>query len=984
MCNDFRTAANVMTVLNGVCSKIEESAVIARFSLPPAASPHLHQVDAFCLLCLVLLHSHESSAQQKYLESIVSNKECHSGYKTEKWTIPASAQDFAALCKHTYRACSLLQQQRQQANNNNTSTPCSWDFLPWVCAMASKVLWIAFSDLAGALAWGSFTSAAVKGHLSAICSAENEQNDKNTAMVVADSVLSRLALLEVQLLRAELYEHVGNLDSTFAYLRDATNTAKLFHSPAVQNVVHLHTIRLWHRTASPKLSNLVADLVAGAQEERIYASNIDLSDETSERVRAAVLSICASFPSVSSEDITDKVVGNTSKILANIRFRHLHRFWDVEAAQQSGPGSEKHGAINCMIPSGLKSQVGAFLSKTDTVLTAPLFSGVCTASAQLCDSVLLETLTQTCAFDCVRDLRRRTCLEALRSGGDPLRTFLAGAASCGVAVECWERVSAENQSQDSADSNAVISDGRESGLLGVSKLICNSLQNDLKSTDAIASRLQGLMKHCQALHSNGNHGTGSSSAALSFLCFDRTSNSLLLGRIDLQGPLVLALPASAGAQDLPALLTNWDETQERSKTMLRQGLDVEQAGKLTDAQKRSWWSARQNYDTSVESSMCDMQDLLGVWRIMLSCDRAGSVDLSAHCEQALALFVSDKLEAARLLPWLKLIACNLASSTDAKAPVSRTMRLSQEEAVIALAQVLADGKCEKVTALAKKIIKHVVDLLADCSQPTELSESRGGLSPQAEHDSAAVTSSPVMSATELNSLKVTELRVLLKESGLDATGKKQDLVDRLHEHYLSQKSSMTANTKKSPSSSTSRTSIADEDGADEPSTRRGHVVLMLDEQLQRLPIETMPCLRGANCSRVPSFALLLKLIEDQRHSSTSSIDDVNGSLRALTMTTSESEQNKKPAAKKGAATKGKKSTAENEEPNHISPTSTSVLFAEEVSWQKVSVDRAWYALDIEGNLPLTRSTLQPFLNEYEGKWDWTGVVASIPPEKTTQ
>eukprot|EP00598_Pedospumella_elongata_P014803 CAMPEP_0184998924 /NCGR_PEP_ID=MMETSP1098-20130426/63872_1 /TAXON_ID=89044 /ORGANISM="Spumella elongata, Strain CCAP 955/1" /LENGTH=250 /DNA_ID=CAMNT_0027525837 /DNA_START=23 /DNA_END=771 /DNA_ORIENTATION=+ len=249
------------------------------------------------------------------------------------------------------------------------------------------------------------------------------------------------------------------------------------------------------------------------------------------------------------------------------------------------------------------------------------------------------------------------------------------------------------------------------------------------------------------------------------------------------------------------------------------------------------------------------------------------------------------------------------------------MRLSQEEAVTALAQVLADGKCEKVT-LAEKIIKKVVDLLANCSQPTGLIESRNDLSPQAEHDSAMMTSSPVMSATELNSLKVTELRALLKESGLDATGKKQDLVDRLHEHYLSQQSSMTANSKKSPSVSASTTFIVEEESANELSARRGHVVLVLDEQLQRLPIETMPCLRGANCSRVPSFALLLKLIEDQRHSSISPIDDVNFSLRALTLVASESEQTKKTAAKKGAVTKGKKAKAENEESNHISPIST--------------------------------------------------------------
>jgi len=70
LCNDFRTFAGVMSVLNGVGSKVEESAILARFSIPPATSPHLHQVYVFCLLCLALLQSHEHSAQQRYLESI--------------------------------------------------------------------------------------------------------------------------------------------------------------------------------------------------------------------------------------------------------------------------------------------------------------------------------------------------------------------------------------------------------------------------------------------------------------------------------------------------------------------------------------------------------------------------------------------------------------------------------------------------------------------------------------------------------------------------------------------------------------------------------------------------------------------------------------------------------------------------------------------------------------------------------------------------
>lgn len=53
-------------------------------------------------------------------------------------------------------------------------------------------------------------------------------------------------------------------------------------------------------------------------------------------------------------------------------------------------------------------------------------------------------------------------------------------------------------------------------------------------------------------------------------------------------------------------------------------------------------------------------------------------------------------------------------------------------------------------------------------------------------------------------------------------------------------------------------------------------------------------------------------------------------------------------------------------------------------WRKVAIDKCWYALDIEGNLPNTRSTLQPFLRPYEEQWLWKAVVATIPSEQATQ
>jgi hypothetical protein len=40
----------------------------------------------------------------------------------------------------------------------------------------------------------------------------------------------------------------------------------------------------------------------------------------------------------------------------------------------------------------------------------------------------------------------------------------------------------------------------------------------------------------------------------------------------------------------------------------------------------------------------------------------------------------------------------------------------------------------------------------------------------------------------------------------------------------------------------------------------GHTILILDEQLQQIPWESIPCLKAKECSRVPSFALLLHML----------------------------------------------------------------------------------------------------------------------------
>lgn len=274
---------------------------------------------------------------------------------------------------------------------------------------------------------------------------------------------------------------------------------------------------------------------------------------------------------------------------------------------------------------------------------------------------------------------------------------------------------------------------------------------------------------------------------------------------------------------------------------------------------------------------------------------------------------------------------------------------------------------------------------------------------------------------EYEALKVTDLKVLCKEAGLPVAGKKSDLIDRLVEQRLQQsikpaapvppmppvppttaskkkptavavtKSAMglvecdlpplptpakplplttttpgkaittakkglstapmsamttTTATKKKPNVLMTAQKSAgkrvidvfcDGDDDDEGEDRRArhapsllpsvgsakpvHTVLLVDEWLQQLPLESMASLRHAPVSRMISLPLLLDIIR-RRHEAVSK------------------EQGP--------------------------------------WWQPAEAKRTWYALDAENNLPTTRATLWPLLEEAQERWGWSGFVGQVP------
>ena len=129
-----------------------------------------------------------------------------------------------------------------------------------------------------------------------------------------------------------------------------------------------------------------------------------------------------------------------------------------------------------------------------------------------------------------------------------------------------------------------------------------------------------------------------------------------------------------------------------------------------------------------------------------------------------------------------------------------------------------------------------------------------------------------------------------------------------------------------------------------------HTVLILDEQLQQIPWEALPCLRSKQCSRVPSFALLLSMLTRD------GIEKNSGRDRGIDNT---------PAA--------------------TEVSTNNVTLSQKTENHKCNkLKHTWYAIDPEGNLPTTRDTMSAFLQPYIDTHSWPGYIGEIPSEEAAK
>jgi Peptidase family C50 len=220
----------------------------------------------------------------------------------------------------------------------------------------------------------------------------------------------------------------------------------------------------------------------------------------------------------------------------------------------------------------------------------------------------------------------------------------------------------------------------------------------------------------------------------------------------------------------------------------------------------------------------------------------------------------------------------------------------------------------------------------------------------------------VPTEAELTKLTVPQLKTQLQSRGVSITGVKrkadyvQLLLDTLQTAAAASDDAISDDDDDCSSDSSSNSCSDEQHHTDAKQSQqqqqqqqqlhiaRHPVILVLDEQLQSMPFEALPCLRGHPVTRLPALPFLFTALSARWCTRTSSS---SSSSSSTTTTTADSDD--------------------------VDDTS-------EATWspaqQGIRLHSGFYVLDPEQNLPTSRATLQPALEALQRSRGWSGAVGS--------
>ena len=651
---------------------------------------------------------------------------------------------------------------------------------------------------------------------------------------------------------------------------------------------------------------------------------------------------------------------------------HVRTVLDASLMCNSGCGDDNNVATHSASTTLRHSFVALSGLGQDTLISA----------SSACINVLQQSDTYQLPFDAHRALRRRAAVQLLvgnktgaeeqqrwpqRSRGienDSLLPFVLCAGSVQPSVEC---------TLDSQGTRTSLHANLYAHITDIGDILAGACQGDAIQLGTIRARLGSALSDMQAVAVSIVH--------------DVEAGSLLVSRMDNTGTtLTAALPVGS---TVAALLDQWTSAMADNKAQLAATHDGAVLASWSEKEKRAWWDRRETTDEAMRGLLESFQALLGPWRCLLAAgsdwasssssfsssmgssaspsSSSSSSSLTAQFDKALTMNEHDAsddrgaAESTRVSRQDQDVLTSWAPTLDMRAALREVRAWLEEVGETmdpggAAPQRVADawqgaqpwlrcllGAAAVLEVTAAEAVDGVATVLARVgeagSEGRPLSSTH--LPPMrdvatrlvATATAARVGAAPAVDATTsgreasvgesghdwVASLKVVELRSRLKDLQLSTAGRKDELVSRLQTALASTSSSSTTNT-------TTAT------GGKKP-----HVILLLDEHLQGVPWESVPCLAQRQCSRIPGLALLLAL-------------------------------SCPPPSSSGAAT-----TAAD------AATSTTAMVMGSTP-APVNVTKCWYAVDPDDNLPSTRRVMTAFLEPFSQQWGWCGVVGSIPQQ----
>lgn len=849
--------------------------------------------ESFVLLATNLIHSCESSLHSKL----------------------SSVDNFQQLEGYNSRALEeLVSSLLEQLNRGEASLGIRLTIFvkTEVCLTLAKLLHLVFNDVRSAYRW----------------------------VIKALSLVNQFKGFEMQRLRIEAFlllidlcDQVGASDFCNQYVSELLTNVNCFPSQSLKTVVKLHLLRVWYRQKSNSFKSTLDKFPTKRNNNSI--------DDTFNRIVDVVNLI-----RVSLHRTTVSPSGGMPRCL----FRYAHLFWNFDTLCSNStvslyhsylPPSDRKRLLECISKSKCASTVSkAILNKHKNQRNNR------SATSMELNQHLLSCLN----FDVVRTLRRQLVIDAASGKDASFRSFVAAASSCCVFSEC------------SLDVDSVNSMPKEIGFWSdaITSVLMGGGDRDDGCSAKIRSRLMDVLQRSKC--------DSNRSASVCVAVLDEASDSLFLGRMDQNAELIVSVPLKT---DLVKFVTHWHTTTTAAGQHQMYDTTILEKKSHREEQHIKYWRYLEDADQFVKSSLQELQKVLGPWRILLCGQSVGAGAVLDGCNASLQgnvgrnarigakrqaeseLYSLEMSEMKSFLQdcrsWIDFVLLNTdCSAADAAAPLESGIKLTRAEAEVILVTVAQSWNNALSVAAAQQLAGSVLserypevisasqlvatdapadnaDMYAADSLHTEAK--RRCIEPRATALSASVPSVvnySRMSAEELKNLvkrrglkprttKSLNIKLLIKYDAVDATSRGFDFPE-------------VAST------------------AAFPITIIGSVLLILDETLQCLPWECLPCLRSSSCSRMPGLALLLANPLLASTTSSHSCDD-------------KWNQNQKQQPSQAHS-------------NDSSSESDSV-----------SVNSCWTAVDISDNLKVTRTNLENFLLPYTYRWEWKTFTGVIPTKE---